>query len=174
MMVTPEMIMLRLPPSLGEYRLIKQHQYVKDIVTEVRTAHRMFGSFYDQFSDLFYNRNAGIVTDDLYNFCHKYLRYKEEPKEWQSALMPQGIIEQGYRGEGVDCKHYSLFSAGVLGSLNRMYGCCFVGKFLFVGYGGAKEPYHVYVSVLDSDTEIWLDPTPGSGSTPTLIIEKPL
>ena len=173
-MVTPEMVLSRLPPSLGEYQLIKETQYVLDIVSEVRKAHKMFGSFYDQFADLFYNRNPGIVTDNLYHFCKKYLRYFEQPKEWQSSLMPQGIIELGYQGNGVDCKHYSLFCAGVLGSLNRLYNCCFVARYLFVGYGGAKEPYHVYVSVRDRENDIWLDPTPGSGGTPTLIVEKPI
>jgi hypothetical protein len=173
-MVTPEMVLSRLPPSLGEYQLIKERQFVPDIVTEVRKSHRMFGSFYDQFSDLFYNRNAGVVADNLYDFCKKYLHYKEQPKEWQSSLMPQGIIELGYQGSGVDCKHYSLFCAGVLGSLNRLYDCCFEGYFYFVGYDGAREPYHVYVTVMDATCEIWIDPTPGSGGKPSLIIPKPL
>lgn len=173
-MVTPEMVLQRLPASKGEYELIKERQYVPDIVTEVRKAHRMFGSFYDQFSDLFYNRYPGIVSDNLYNFCKQYLRYKEQPKEWQSSLMPQGIIELGYQGDGVDCKHYALFCAGVLGSLNRLYGCCFEGYFYFVGYDGAQEPYHVYVAVMDEKCETWIDPTPGSGGVPSLIIAKPL
>lgn len=174
-MVTPEMIMERLPESLGEYELLKATQYVPDIVKEVQRAHRMFAGFYDRFSDLFYNTDPGIVADSLHDFCKKYLRYKEQPKEFQSSLMPHGIIQLGYQesNTGVDCKHYSLFSAGVLGSLNRLYGCCFVSAFYFVGYDGAKEPYHVFVSVQDSDYEIWLDPTPGSGGTPTLIIPKP-
>jgi len=173
-MVTPEMVLTRLPASLGEYELLKERQYVPDIVSEVRKAHRMFGSFYDQFSYLFYNRNPGVVADNLYDFCRKYLRYKEEPKEFQSSLMPQGIIELGNQGKGVDCKHYALFIAGVLGSLNRLYDCCFEGYFYFVGYDGAREPYHVYVTVLDEKCEIWIDPTPGSGGTPSLIIAKPL
>lgn len=173
-MVTPEMILNRLPPSLDEYQLIIEHQFVPDIVTEIQRAHRRFAGFYDQFSDLFYNRNPGIVADNLWNFCRKYLRYQEQPKEWQSSLMPQGIIDLGYQGEGVDCKHYSLFSAGVLGSLNRLYDCRFEAKFYFVAYRKVKEPYHVYVSVFDRDAEIWLDPTPGGGGTPTLIIAKPL
>jgi hypothetical protein len=45
---------------------------------------------------------------------------------------------------------------------------------MFVGYGRAKEPYHVFVSVQDSENDIWLDPTPGSGGIPSLVVSKPL
>jgi hypothetical protein len=43
-----------------------------------------------------------------------------------------------------------------------------------VGYDGAREPYHVYVTLMDVASEIWIDPTPGSGGKPSLIIAKPL
>jgi hypothetical protein len=174
-MVTPDMILARLPPYQDEWALIKQTQYVPDIISEVVKAHVLFRGYYDRFADLFYNTDPGTVTNELYDFCHRYLSYKEEPVKRQTSALPTGIIYRGYiTGEGVDCKHYSLFNAGVLGSLNRLYNCCFEGRFLFVGYGRAKEPYHVFVSVQDSETDIWLDPTPGSGGTPTLVVSKPL
>lgn len=171
-MITPEKILLRLPPYLDEWELVTQTQYVPDIIKEVCTAHTLFESHYDKFSDLFYDTDATVVTNRLHEFCKRYIRYQEESVKMQTSAIPAGIL---YRGYG-DCKHYSLFCAGVLGSLNRLYGCCFVSAFYFAGYRRAKEPYHVFVSVVDSanDTEIWLDPTPGSGGIPTLIVAKPV
>jgi len=167
-MVTPDLILARLPPYQDEWTLVKKEQYVPDIIKEIGTAHRLYRDHYDMFSDLFYDKDPEVITDRLYNFCKEFIEYREEPKEAQTSALPAGILQRGYG----DCKHYSLFSAGVIGSLNRLYGCCFDAFFYFVGYGRAEEPYHVYVSVVDGDQEIWLDPTPGSGGTPTLIVPK--
>lgn len=174
-MVTPKMILNRLPAYRDQWELIKETQYVPDIIREVCTAHKLFANYYDRFSDLFYKPDPVMVADNLFDFCKKYLRYKEEPVKAQTSALPAGIIERGYiTGEGVDCKHYALFCAGVIGSLNRMYGRCCDAAFYFVGYDGATEPYHVFLCVKDSERDIWIDPTPGSGSTPTLVIEKAL
>lgn len=167
-MVTPEMILQRLPPYLDEWEVIKETQYVPDIINEVCTAHRIFGSYYDLFADLFYSPNVDVVADELSDFCSRYIRYEEESVKRQTSAIPTGIL---VRGKG-DCKHYALFCAGVIASLNRLYGCCFVAYFYFVGYRRASEPYHVFVSVLDRGSEIWVDPTPGSGGTPSLIVPK--
>lgn len=169
-MVTADMVLNRLPPYQDLWELIKDEQYVPDIIKEVTAAHRAFGRYYDMFSDLFYCTDLGTIADNLYNFCKDNIQYREEKVEFQSTAIPSGILHRGYG----DCKHYASFSAGVLGSLNRLYGCCFESYFYFVGYGRAKEPYHVYVSLLQRDQEIWLDPTPGSGGTPSLIVAKPL
>lgn len=169
------MILERLPDYLDEWQLVSERQYVPDIIKEVCVAHKMFGEYYDKFSDLFYSTNARTVADDLFEFCRKYLRYKEEPVKTQTTAIPTGIIERGYiTGVGVDCKHYALFSAGVVASLNRLYNCGYVSRFLFVGYDQAKEPYHVFVSIEEPDCDIWIDPTPGSGCTPSLVIQKPV
>jgi hypothetical protein len=174
-MVTPDMILARLPDYRDEWELITNRQYVPDIIKEVCEAHKLFGNYYDLFSDLFYSRDPRVVSDKLFDFCRRYLKYHEEPVKTQTTALPTGIIERGYiTGQGVDCKHYALFCAGVLGSLNRLYNCSFEAGFYFVGYGRASEPYHVYVCVKDIEVDIWLDPTPGSGSTPSLVVEKPV
>jgi len=167
-MVTPDMILERLPAYQDKWELIKKTQYVPDIVHEICTAHRLYAPLYDQFSYLFYSKNAADVADKLYDFCRTYIRYKEETVDFQTSAVPQGIVERGYG----DCKHYALINAGVIGSLNRLYNCCFEAYFYFVGYRKASEPYHVYVSIVNGDEEIWIDPTPGSGGIPTLIIPK--
>lgn len=170
-MVTPEMILARLPAYQDKWVLIKEEQFVPDIIKEITAAHKMYGWHYDRFSDLFYSKNPDTVTRRLNEFCRDFIRYKEEPKEEQTSELPAGILIRGYG----DCKHYALFTAGVIGSLNRLYNCCFDADFLFVGYDGAKEPYHVFVRVVESrDMEIWVDPTPGSGGTPSLVVAKPV
>lgn len=171
MYVSREIVLSRLPPYQDKWGLITAEQYVPDIIKEIGTAHRLYGSYYDCFSYLFYSRNPDVVTESLYRFCKNYITYREETVDIQTSALPTGILTRGYG----DCKHYALFNAGVIGSLNRLYGCCFAADYCFAGYEGAKEPYHVYVSVTDSElSEIWLDPTPGSGSIPTLLIKKPV
>lgn len=169
-MVTPDIILTRLPPYLDEWQLVKKEQYVPDIIKEICTAHRMYGGYYDTFSDLFCSSDPGAVADRLYDFCKAYIKYQEESVDNQTSAIPTGILHRGYG----DCKHYALFCAGVIASLNRLYGCCFEAYFYFVAYRRAEEPYHVFVSLMDGDQEIWIDPTPGSGGTPTLIVRKPV
>lgn len=169
-MVTPREILGRLPVYKDEWELVTSKQYVPDIINEICTAHRLYGRYYDNFSDLFYDTHIEFVADHLYDFCKQYINYKEEGVEFQTSALPTGIVERGYG----DCKHYALFCAGVIASLNRIYGTCYDAHFYFVGYKKAKEPYHVYVSVKEYDQEIWIDPTPGSGGMPTLLISKPV
>lgn len=170
MAVSAEKILNRLPPYTDQWELIKQEQFVPDIIKEITRSHKLFAWHYDQFSDLFYHKSAKVVADNLFTFCADNIRYKEESVDLQTTAIPAGII---YRGYG-DCKHYALFSAGVISSLNRLYGCSFDASFYFVSYRKGKEPYHVYVCLRDSEEEadIWIDPTPGSGGTPISITEK--
>ncbi len=168
-MVTPSLILSHLPPYRDQWELIKKRQYVPDIITEVCTAHALFAPYYDQFSYLFYTNDPDELCEALHRFCRNYIRYAEESIETQTSALPTGILTTGVG----DCKHFSLFNAGVISSLNRLYGCRFEAAFVFAGYRGAGEPHHVFVAVMESeDSEIWLDPTPGGGGTPTLIIEK--
>lgn len=163
-MVSVGEILARLPESKGELELIKNRQYVSDIIKEICTAHKLNSGLYDRFSDLFYSTDAEEVAETLHDFCRRNIEYKEETVQMQTSLLPQGILTGGYG----DCKHYALFCGGVLGSLNRLFECGFDWDYFFAGYRGAKEPYHVFVTVDYEDTELWLDPTPGSGGTPTI------
>src|SRR5688572_26379444 len=116
-MVTRDMVLNRLPPYLDEWELVKSEQYVPDIIAEICTAHRLYGEYYDTFSDLFYTTDPGQLADRLYSFCKSYITYQEETVDDQTSAIPTGIL---HRGHG-DCKHYALFTAGVIASLNRLY-----------------------------------------------------
>lgn len=167
-MVTPDQILARLPPYYDQWELINPSQYVPDIINEICTVHVLYAPYYDCFSDLFYRKKIDDVAEELHRFCKHFIHYKAEGVRRQTSAIPTGII---YRAQG-DCKHFSLFIAGVIDSLNRLYGCDFDWCYYFAGYDGADEPYHVYVSAVDKDEEIWIDPTPGSGGEPSVLIPK--
>lgn len=172
MTVSPTRVLSILPPYRDEWVLIKKEQYVPDIIKEIEAAHRLYGKHYDMFSYMFYTTDPDQLANSLWRFCKDNLRYNEETKEFQTSAIPAGIITRGDT-VGVDCKHYALFSAGVIGSLNRLYDCCFEAYYCFAAYRkDVDEPYHVFVSLIDNNTEVWIDPTPGSGGTPTLLKKK--
>lgn len=167
-MMSSELILSRLPAYRDEWKLINANQYVPDIMEEIVAAHALYGCYYDQFCGLFYTGNAATLCESLYQFCKENIAYQEESVEAQTSALPTGIL---VRGHG-DCKHYALFNAGVIDALNRVYGCSFEWAFMFAGYKGATEPYHVFVKVNDHGTDIWLDPTPGYGGEPSVLIER--
>jgi hypothetical protein len=161
-------ILAKLPPDKDQWVKIKDTQYVPDIITEICTAQRLYGAYYDQFSYMFLADTTEEIAEKLYWFCKENITYREETVDFQSSAVPQGILSRGYG----DCKHYALFCGGVLGSLNRMFNCRIPWEFFFAGYNGAKEPYHVFVTIQEPGIELWLDPTPGSGGTPSVHIKK--
>lgn len=167
-MVTRETLLTKLPPYRDEWKLINPHQYVPDIIEEICAAHSLYGVYYDAFSGSFFTSDARGLCEELYLFCKRNIEYREETVEQQTTALPTGILQRGYG----DCKHYALFNAGVIESLNRVYGCNFEWSYMFAGYGGAAEPYHVFVCVRYCGEELWLDPTPGSGGEPSVLVER--
>lgn len=167
-MITAQDILETLPPDQEVWELIMKKQYVPDIVNEICTAHRLFGSYYDCFSYMFLHDNPEQTAEMLHQFCRMFIDYKEETMHRQTSSIPTGILERGYG----DCKHYALFCGGVLGSLNRLYNAGIDWDFRFVGYDDAVEPYHVFVSINYQGDELWLDPTPGAGGTISVMQKK--
>lgn len=169
MKVTREKILRRLPAYEDKWQLIADKQYVPDIMNEIMTSHHLFSGYYDKFSSLFFCSSLNCLADSLYYFCRDNIRYKEETEKRQTTALPTGFLERGYG----DCKHYALFCAGVIDSLNRTMGLGIDWWYYFAGYDGAKEPYHVFVAVRDKGEEIWIDPTPGAAENyPTLLIKR--
>lgn len=169
-MVTPEQIAAQLPAYRDGWELVKEKQYVTDIIEEICVSHRLFADHYDRFSYLFYRKDVADVAEALHRYCKNFILYKAETVKRQTTALPSGIV---YRGQG-DCKHYALFIAGVIDSLKRVYGCPFEWCYYFAGYNDATEPYHVFVSVYDEsqDEQIWIDPTPGNAGELSVLIPK--
>lgn len=172
MTVSKWAVLSRLPAYRDQWQVVTGNQDVGDIIKEIVYCQRKFGKYYDRFSDLFLRDTVAEIADALHEFCELEIEYREETVKVQSSAIPTGIL---LRGRG-DCKHYALFIAGVLASLNRLYGLGIKWWFYFAGYEpGDQEPYHVFVAVWDpvAKEEIWIDPTPGAAyKTPTLLIKK--
>lgn len=169
MTATRERILSRLPPYEDQWQVIRDKQYVPDIINEILVSHRLFAPYYDQFSTLFSHRGAADLSEKLFSFCKQNIQYREETDERQTTALPTGVLIRGYG----DCKHYALFSAGVIASLNRLKDYKYKWWYYFAGYRGAKEPHHVFVAIDDGDEEIWIDPTPGAGmEKPTLLVKR--
>lgn len=169
-MITADELIEQLPPYRDEWVMLNSRQYVPDIISEIKSAHKRYCEYYDKISYRFEKGNTEAICNRLYQFCEDNIFYSEETDESQTTALPTGILVRGYG----DCKHYALFCAGILDSLNRLYGKGIKWCYCFAGYKKEdKEPYHVFVSVDCGDYDIWIDPTPGAGNTlPTLLIKE--
>lgn len=168
MTVTVNRILSKLPPYEDRWQVIRETQYVPDIINEILTAHRLFAPYYDRFSSLFLSTTSAELAERLYSFCKKNIEYREETDSRQTTALPTGVLERGYG----DCKHYASFCGGVIASLNRLHGTDYKWCYNFAGYRGAKEPHHVFVSIDDGGEEVWIDPTPGAGMEEPTLLEK--
>lgn len=169
MTVTRERILSKLPPYEDKWQVVRKKQYVPDIINEIMTSHRLFAPYYDKFSSLFFTNDPAQLSERLYSFCKQNIEYREESMDKQTTAVPTGVLTRGYG----DCKHYALFNAGVISSINRLYGTGFDWCYYFAGYRGAEEPHHVFVSLRDGNEEVWIDPTPGAGAEePTLLVKR--
>lgn len=153
----------RLLPLLTAYKgrktVVNKRQATGDIIKEIETAHNEFSADYDKIADQFEGGSARQTAKNIYNFLKKNVKYSVEPVYRQSVKSPAAIIATGqYSNSGNDCKHYSLFSAGILDALNRKgkkYKYCY----RFVNYRIFEtDPQHVFIVLNPGADEIYLDP----------------
>lgn len=148
-----------LPPYKDEWVVIHPNQQVHDIIREVLDAHKEFAPYYDDIALYFDATTLDETCDDLYRFCKKNLRYKEEGEEQQTTALPTGLLKRGY----CDCKGYAGFCGGVLDALNRLTGRKINWCYRFASYSPFDStPHHVFIVVRDGSEEMWIDPTPNS------------
>lgn len=106
-------LMGRLAPFQNKNEMLVQDQSTGDIIDAIVTAHNKHAREYSRISSFF---NAGTrkeVGRKIYNFLKNNVRYVIEPGSRQTVKSPAAILATGYG----DCKHYSLFSGGILQSL---------------------------------------------------------
>lgn len=158
-MITPEKILDVLPPYQDQWLTITPDQDVKDIVKEIVEAHKEFAPYYDKFALWFDDKDVEVTANKLFDFCKKYIRYKEETTDDQTTTLPTGLLKR-QRG---DCKHYASFIAGVLSSIERQTGKKINGNYRFASYDPLNpQPHHVFIVLKKGRDEIAIDPTPGS------------
>lgn len=157
-----QQLLSALPPYRDEWVTIVEDQTVKDIVNEVLEAHELNASHYDLIALYFDGDTVEDICSNIFTFCKKELHYKEESEKDQTTMVPAGILIHGAEHRGIDCKHYSSFTGGVLDALNRT-GKKIKWCYRFASYRLLnKAPHHVFVVVNPGANEIWIDPTPNA------------
>lgn len=142
-------LMGRLGPFRNQNRVIVEDQSTGDIIDAIVKAHKKYSPDYSKISSFFNGYSKRDTAKKIYNFLRKNVVYRIEPGSAQSVKSPAAILATGHG----DCKHYSLFSGGVLQNLGIPFA------YRFVSYKNDKIPQHVFV-VIDPGTEkeIWIDP----------------
>jgi len=153
-------IISNLTPYQGNKTLIKYSQSVGDIMTGILQTHNLYAADYDKISNTFWKGSAVKTAKCIYDFLKANTHYIVEPDNKQTLRSPSAILLLGNnKNNGLDCKSYSLFIAGVLDSLKRS-GKKINWCYRFASYRPAdKLPHHVFVVLNpNTDKEIFVDP----------------
>lgn len=145
-----QLLMGLLDPYQGRADKLVEEQTTGDIIEALLKAHREHVSDYAKISSFFAGGSKRDVARKIYNFLRKNVKYRIESSNRQTVTSPASLLALG-RG---DCKHYSLFSAGILQNLGIPFA------FRFASYKPFdRQPQHVFVVVdPNTDREIWIDP----------------
>ena len=135
-------------------KIISYDQSTNDIINAILRQHKKSEKDYDK---LFYFFDCGNYQDTakkVFNFLKNNIKYQIEPDQLQTVKTPAAILAT----KKGDCKHFSLFLAGILDSYRRNTGEKFDLCYRFASYDRSKTPEHVFV-VIDpgSKNEIWCD-----------------
>jgi hypothetical protein len=150
-------ILGKLTPYAGNKVKLTNNQSTNDIIKELLAAHKKHASDYDKIAPQFWRGSVRASCIYIFNFLKKNVKYKIEPDSRQSVKSPAAIIATGANGGYNDCKHYSLFFAGLLDAWKRS------GKKIDFCYRFANyrfldnKPHHVFVVVNPGKSEIWCD-----------------
>lgn len=148
-----------LSPFANNKSMIVENQSTKDIMQQIIETHKRYKNDYDKISNQFWKGSVKATCKYLFDFLKNNVKYDVEPDFRQSVKSPAAILSTGrYANGGNDCKHYSLFQAGILDSLNRK-GYKIDWCYRFANYKLFQVmPHHVFVVVKINGVEYWCDP----------------
>lgn len=162
MLVNRNDILGRLTPYFGNKVKLTESQSTNDIIKEILNAHKKYAADYDRIAPQFWRGSVKASCKYVFNFLKKNVKYKIEPDSRQSVKSPAAIIATGANGGFNDCKHYSLFFAGLLDAWRRsgkkINFCYRFANYRFLD----NKPHHVFVVVNPGGNEIWCDAVLGS------------
>jgi hypothetical protein len=148
----------RLSPYRGNVQTATNRQGTNDIIKEIEKCHNEYAGEYDKIADQFSKGDAAETAATLWRFLKKNVKYSVEPADRQSVKSPAAILASGKYKSGNDCKHYALFTGGVLDALRRR-GKDIDFVYRFVNYRLLEsDPQHVFIVVKYKGREIWIDP----------------
>lgn len=152
--MTKNEVLKNLGDPVGDSVMITRNQNVRDIINLIKIKHLKCARDYDKIANSFWTGDIYTTCEKLWKWCKKNIGYNIESEEVQTISPPSVILA---RGSG-DCKHYSLFIAGVLDALRRR-GENIDWNYRFASYNPFDPtPGHVFVVVNDNGNEIWIDP----------------
>ena len=156
-MVSKNILIAKLDPFLGQKNVLVHNQDTKDIISGILNIHDKYRSEYDKIYKFFDGGSVDQTAYNVWEYLKDNFKYRIEPEDMQILRSPSAII--GSDKFGIDCKCYSLFSAGILDSYRRNTGKNFDLAFRFASYDPFDTtPQHVFVVVKDGGNEYWIDP----------------
>lgn len=149
-MISRNYILGQLSPYMGKEAVIVENQDTNDIIKNIVSWHKRYVDHYKNIAANFKGKTDKQTAQNIFNFLKQNIKYVIESEDKQTLKTPAAILAQG-KG---DCKHYSLFSAGILQNLGIPF------SFRFASYKWFDEtPGHVFVVLYPgTGREIWLDP----------------
>jgi hypothetical protein len=152
----------KLTPFRNIKKTLVTNQDTNDIIEALLKTHRQYKSDYDKISGYFWTGSIIGTCQKIFDFLKNNVDYSIEPDTHQTVKSPAAIIatstiKNSNLGRN-DCKHYSLFFAGILDSLVRK-GKNINWCYRFANYKeGSRTPHHVFVVVNpQTKNEIWCD-----------------
>ena len=143
-------ILGRLTPYQAQERKIVEDQSTGDIISAITKSHEKYKPEYKKIALFFKGSNPKQTGKKLFDFLKNNVRYIIEPGDKQTVKSPAAILAQGHG----DCKHYSLFTGGVLQQLRIPFAYRFASYKTF-----DPQPGHVFVVINPgTSSEIWIDP----------------
>lgn len=152
------LIIQKLSPFEGRELKLVDQQTVTDIIPELLNAHKKYSSEYDKIYQYFLGNTPHQTLKNCWNFLKKNVRYRIESENRQKLCSPSAIVALG--NVGLDCKNYSLFTAGILAAANRSGVQKIPFCFRFASYRMFDPmPHHVFiVAYPNTKKEVWIDP----------------
>ena len=150
-------LLSKLNPYEGRKDILVHEQSVGDIISGLLATHNKYKSEYDKISTDFQGKDEKETAYKIWKYLKRNVKYVVEPENKQMLKSPSAIIATGAT-TGSDCKNLSLFTGGILDSLNRK-GKKIKWAYRFASYKiGDKVPQHVFTVINpDTENEIWVD-----------------
>lgn len=154
-MISKDELLQKLPPFLNNRTVIMDNQNVNDIITGILETHDKYKSEYDKISNYFLGKNINETAHNIWEFLKQNVPYRIESDNFQTLRSPSSIVS----GLPADCKTFSLFSLGILQSLQRkgLINCNLCYR--FAGYNDFNNDLEHVFAVINpkSQNEIWCD-----------------
>jgi len=156
-MISKNILIGKLDPFTGKKDVITYNQDTKDIISGILHIHQKYRSEYDKIYKFFDGGSVDQTAYNVWEYLKDNFKYRIEPEDMQILRSPSAII--GSDSFGIDCKCYSLFSAGIMDAYRRNTGQDFNLAYRFASYDPFDTtPQHVFVVVKDGGNEYWIDP----------------